>query len=558
MEVLRQLMEDAQNAWKGMSVTQRVSIMTLCGTVSIFLLWVAIWGATSGRRGELALPMNVSPKNSTELVGQLETAGHGPARYSLEDRRIFVPAENQKDAIIFLASEDLLDLEGGRGFEEWLTNMPFGTTQSRQDEMMRVGAQNEVARLIQRIDGIQEAKVIYTSRDEDSPFALPERQTASVVLTPRLGVTINQDIADTVINLVSFAWGSRLDPRDVMVSDDKGRKFRARDDDSLEGVALEKYKLERARSQEIRDRVEEVCRTAIPGCTAFAFVDTRLNMDKRETMTDTYETGAKTEEWKEAIEAQSTEGPPAPPGTTTNVVRATNMEAAQGTLRQSREEAKRSRTAYQPSRRLETVEKAPEVEQITISAVVHLPWEWEEVPPAPEAGEAAGEGEGEAAAAEAEPARQRVSAPPLAGEELNNLERLIRNASGMAAGQENMEVAIRQVPWSPPLEAPPEPDPMWVLLLRWVGENGFPLAMLVVLAILLFAIYAQASRAIPSEEFEIPEEEALGISMVPEITEVDQANATFEQMRDRVNEVVSEDPKKAAGLVRKWLKRETG
>jgi flagellar biosynthesis/type III secretory pathway M-ring protein FliF/YscJ len=82
--------------------------------------------------------------------------------------------------------------------------------------------------------------------------------------------------------------------------------------------------------------------------------------------------------------------------------------------------------------------------------------------------------------------------------------------------------------------------------------------MLVVLAILLFAIYAQASRAIPSEEFEIPEEEALGISMVPEITEVDQANATFEQMRDRVNEVVSEDPKKAAGLVRKWLKRETG
>ncbi len=552
MEVLRQLMEDAQNAWKGMSVTQRVSIMTLCGTVTVFLFWVAIWGATSGRRGELSLPMEVSPKNSTDLVQRLEDAGYGPARYDLQSRSILVPAERQQDAIIFLASEDLLDLEGGRGFEEWLIDMPFGTTQSKQDEMMRAAAQNEVGRLIERIEGIKEAKVIYTSRDKDSPFSLPERQTASVVLTPSLGATIDQDVADTVINLVSFAWGARLEPGDVIVSDEKGRKFRARDGDSLEGVALEKYKLERARSNEIRDRVEDVCRTSIPGCTAFAFVDTRLNMDKRETMTDTYETGAKTEEWKEAIESRSTEGPPAPPGTTTNVVRATNMEAAQGTLRQSSEEAKRSRTAYQPSRTLQTGEEAPEVEQITVSAVIHLPWRWEEAPPAP----GAGEGE-EAPAAEAEPVRQRVSAAPLAGEELNNLERLIRNAAGMVTGAENMEVAIKQVPWEPSREEPPAPEPMWVLVLTWIGENGFPIAMLVVLAVLLFAIYTQASRAIPSEEFEIPEEEALGISMVPEIAEVDEANATFEQMRDRVSEVVSEDPKKAAGLVRKWLKRET-
>jgi flagellar biosynthesis/type III secretory pathway M-ring protein FliF/YscJ len=52
------------------------------------------------------------------------------------------------------------------------------------------------------------------------------------------------------------------------------------------------------------------------------------------------------------------------------------------------------------------------------------------------------------------------------------------------------------------------------------------------------------------------EEPSAAMPMMPELSDVDKANAQFEQLRGKVADLVEEDPRRAAGLVRRWMTKE--
>jgi flagellar biosynthesis/type III secretory pathway M-ring protein FliF/YscJ len=124
----------------------------------------------------------------------------------------------------------------------------------------------------------------------------------------------------------------------------------------------------------------------------------------------------------------------------------------------------------------------------------------------------------------------------------------------MLSGQENMEVELLQVAWSPPVEPEAPPPSSAARLRKWAMANLVPLVMVFILVISVYLIYVQARRALPSEEMELPPEES--VAMEAEISESDQAMQQFEALRGKVDDIVAEDPKKAASIVRRWMTKE--
>ena len=110
---------------------------------------------------------------------------------------------------------------GQNGFERH----PFEHPTVIAQERYRTALENEVARMIETIDGIEKARVIYNAAERKPLFRAPFRQRAAVVVTMKEGKELSQSIADTIIHLTAFAR-SGLDEKDVIVSDQTSRCFR--------------------------------------------------------------------------------------------------------------------------------------------------------------------------------------------------------------------------------------------------------------------------------------------------------------------------------------------
>ncbi|MCX7935515.1 MAG: hypothetical protein N3A66_09700, partial [Planctomycetota bacterium] len=162
MNVFRQLLEEAQGVWRDMTSTQRVAVTTMVITIAALLAFVIYLGGTARELGTVPLPLKVEAENAKALIEKIEAAGLGPAQYDLESKRLLVPLEKSRDAVILLAQENLLPKDQGTDFEKMLDRWAFSDTRDKTEEMKRVARCNEVARLIERLEVVQEAKVIYS------------------------------------------------------------------------------------------------------------------------------------------------------------------------------------------------------------------------------------------------------------------------------------------------------------------------------------------------------------------------------------------------------------
>ena len=218
MNILRQLWQDAQSVLRDMSVTQRVAVTFLILTVAIWLTFAAWMGTTPGETGRRALPMDVDPGDSTAILAQLRENGLDSAEYQLEERRIVVDADEEKQAIVALAEQGLLKDAHEFGFEEMLTRWAFSDTRMKSDEAMRLARSSEVARLIENLDGIRSAKVIYSDDVRRSLFGVAHKITAAVRVDTKLKKDLTEPEAETIISLVAAAKAGQSSVHGVQTS----------------------------------------------------------------------------------------------------------------------------------------------------------------------------------------------------------------------------------------------------------------------------------------------------------------------------------------------------
>lgn len=566
MNVLKQLLENARKYLAQMSSTQRASMLAMVVTVaSLFIL--IVWFGSLGEK-TLNVPLNVEvPLAQYDNVRDLLLQnGISAVEYDPKAQLVMVPEKERNQALIVLAKANLLPSSSNGGFEQALKETKFTDTKVITAERLKIALQNEVAAMIQGIEGIDEAKVIFSDAEQKTLFRTPFRQRAAVKVKTTYSRPLTQDIADTIISLVTFSRAG-LEERDVQVTDQDGRHFTKDSEENLGRVAAKALEMNRATSNLLKKDIEELVRRAIPYSEAYVWVDTTWDLSRRKETEHTLTAAMPKQTKTLKITDHHSDLPGGIVGTQPNIRRNANMQQTEGTGRKIERRYERNEKYVNNDFSYKDTENVPcpTIKKQTISVVVHLPYEYRYVDNDPAKGwimenpedlKAADPG----AAVSKEPMRKQFPMEPLKDDALLALENAIRKAAGMLEGEEAREVVIQQIPWRPALE----PDKRKETVDHWkdfLSSNAIPLALMVILLLAIVFLYMQAKRSLPAPDVDLPELQDLsggwnGINR--SFAEQERGQADFENLRAQIGEIINEDPNKATNIIRRWMSSREG
>lgn len=551
MEAIRQLIQDAMEFARDMTRTQGAAIGALILTVGSMLIF-AMWLGKSTETDKVPLPITVEPSNFKALQERLEAEGYGPVEY--RDKKIWVKADQVRKATMFLAKEDLLPEDSGSDFEDMLEKWHWTDTQALSEQRKKISLQTEIARMIESLDDIKKATVVYSDTNRRGYFSPRRKLTASVFVETELGRDLKRETANTIIALIAAAKTS-LAEKDVVVSDQKSRRFRAKDPDGLSEMALEKFGLERRLEEEFRDKIEKLILALYPNIEYGGFtevlVDAKVDYDKYESKTESVLEGPNQRTRAEKVMRKSSRGPAEQVGVVTNTVGLAGTATGGGGGTVEREEETRTvkEATKQNGLKIERLQRAPWIKSVAVTVIVRLPYKLEEMKADDKT---AAEGK------VSETKRKKISNPEveLKGDKLAELKRSIALAAGIDVGDIKDKIEVIQVAWMPPVEEPEESAKLTEWFTDFMSHRAWTVAMSVFLLICVYFIYAQAKRALPAEDLALPGEADLMLETTPLLSEGDRAGADFEALRTQVADFVSDDPRKAANLLRRWITKE--
>lgn len=561
MNILRQLWQDAQSVLRDMSVTQRVAVTFLVLTFAVWLTFAAWMGTTPGEAGRRPLPMEVEPSDVNEVLAQLKAKGIRTAEYQFEERRIIVDVDEEKKAIIALAEDGLLKDAHSFGFTEMLDKWSFADTRMRSEEAMRLARANEVARLIENLDGVRSAKVIYSDDVRRSLFGGAQKITAAVRVATKLKKDLTEGEAETIISIVSAAKAG-LDPRDVVVTDQNMNKFHTTSTNGLSAMAKRKWEAEFSLDEHLRRKLENLMRQYVPNI-AFegdvnAFPKHEIDFNtKEQTHTEILpgETLRKTTSTQSLL---STKRPNEEPGVQPNARRSANLgNFGNWYSEETRENRKDTDVQMENSRRETAIRFAPEVKNLTISAIIHLPYrlkrdaEGKPIQAVNEVGETLIDPDTR------QPMWDRESIEPLTAERMEELKRQIAQAAGISLGDIPEKIELSQVPWTPPVHAPKGGESSMTMLLNQLKANMSNIAMLIFFMLAVYIVFRYATRPIPTEIEEYVEPETMSLAMTTRDDDEEEGmDDEWDKLRSKVTAAVQEDPKRAANLIKRWMRKD--
>ncbi len=560
MEILRQLWRDAQTVLRDMSTTQRVAVTFLIITVAGWLTFAAWMGSSSTEASKRPLPIAIEPGDANDMLSRLKEKGIKTADYDFDSRRIIVNLEEEKTAVIALAEEGLLMGAHEYGFEAMLDKWAFSDTRLKSEESMRYARANEVARLIESLDSISEAQVIYSDDARTSLFGIAHKKTASVRVKTKLKKALNEETANTIISLVSAAKAG-LDERDVVVSDQSGNKFHSSSGNSLSAVAKQKWDTEFALNEELRRKLENLMRQYIPNVQyegdVNAFPKHEVDFDYTEIMFKEVLPGQVGSSSTTTYNSKSTQRPHEEPGVNPNVRRAANLNNMNyWYINESSESRKTNDRTNQNSIKETATKVSPKVTNLTISAIIHLPYRLRRdeggnpIQAVNEYGVALIDAESRL------PQWERESIDPLPAASIEELKRQIAQASGIPLAEIPEKIEVSQVPWIAPVHSPSGGETLVAMALRWISDNKTNIITFIFFCLAVFMVYRYAIRPIPTEVDEEIDQDVLTLSMATEPEDDEQVDEEWEDLRSKVATAVQEDPKRAAGLLKRWMRKE--
>lgn len=537
MEVLSRLFGNAQRIRREMSSTQRVAIYMTGITVMVSLSLMAFIGSTGKTSHTMVLPPHVAPDKYQEYAELLKGAGVDP-KYIMSSQRIEVPEEQVDQAMMLLAENKLLGKDAYIGFNEMIERVNYTTSNPHRKTMMVVARQNELERMITSIDAIKSANVILTTDEDKLLYGRQRiRPRAAVKVTTALGRDLTQDVADTIIHLVASSTQQMM-PESVVVVDQHGQNFRSRDGNSNAERAGTRKKLEELESQKIRSRVEELCRASYPNVEAFAFVDLALDMDEREKEAYEVTPGQPLRIRGEKMNRESIKKEPAVTGVTPNTARSANLGGGGGAQTTDVMTRKTSDTTNENGKTITRTKFAPgDRKRLSVSVVLQLPYENELDPKT-----------NQPVIDEVTMLPKRKAAPALSDSEVTSLILGIQKSTGVESVR---DIELRQVEWKPPLDGFERAATVADVLKEFLMKNGVALVMAFLVLVVLLVLRGQIMRALPAEE--IMPDLVASLSSRDSGEDEGDPNSNFEILREKVADIISEDPKKAANVLRRWM-----
>jgi flagellar M-ring protein FliF len=504
MDFFRRLLQQLRETWQGLTLSRRILLVALVVLCVAVIGGVAYW---AGQPEYRVLYSGLAPEDASAVTTRL-TALNIPYKLSANGTTISINAEQIPQTRIDLAAEGLPTKGSGKGFELFDDASPLGMTPFLQHVNYLRAQQAELARTIQHLEPIAQARV-HIVQPEPSPFIRDQKPpTASVVITLKPGVALSHSMAKGIVALVARSVEG-LTPDNVTLLDNSGHILSdARGDEGkVPGTQLE-YRHEIENS--LAFKAEQMLAQLLGPGRAIVRVSADVNFRQVSETRETYSPDDKVVTAETVTSVKTSGAAPGPRGiagaTSNATVRgaAAPATATEGKASSSSEDI--TDTKYAVSKTVQKIEDAVgTIQRLTVAAMIDL-----------SSGTESGQG-----------------TPVIT---VKDAEEIIKRAVGFKTGRDDIQVAdVRLASAAQETEAQAEYDQAqrWQYYVNLVRNGSLGVAALVALVLGFLLLRSLRPARAPAALPPVP----------PERT----------QRLENLAREVQQDPDRLARLLEAWL-----
>jgi len=501
---------------------------------------------------------NLSQQDAPVVMDALQQAG---IRYKVDESSgaVMVPSTDLQNARMKLAGLGL-PRSDNLGFELLQQESGFGTSHSMEMARFQRALEGELARSIATLAPIESARV-HLATPKQSVFVRDRKYpSASVVLKLYPGRILEQSQAESIVHLVA-ASVPELAPERVTVVDQQGRLLSGEDRSKGMGLTTAQFEYTRELEQHYSQRIQDIL-TPVLGAEALrAQVTAELDFTLIEQTQELYnpdQPALRSEQTQEQTSSLSpVQGVPGalsnqPPAAGTSPQQAVDQK---GTAKpEPVNGSKRATRNYELDKTIShTRRPSGNLRRLSVAVVVDDRTERD--------------------------AQGKATHLPRTPEELTRIETLVREAIGYDARRGD-SIQVVNAAFQPPVEMAPLPEPpLWQQ--PWVWDVARQVGGLVLVLVLIFGVLRPALKRLTTPatvaglagvegeraegqseeglEGELADEErAAALAALPPGEKKIQLQGPrgYDDILEAARQLVRDDPKRVAQVVRRWLMEE--
>ncbi len=278
MDWLRGILNQAFAAFKAMTAAQRASMVMLALTIVFTLGVVAFLGA---RPKFVTLASGLEQTEMQDVVRYLDETGEeyqtDPAKGAVlvhQDRKPALLGKTIRAGVI--SREKVYDIE------DYRANPPgLGVSNAERRQLRNWALAGELKKMLVGLEGVEDAKVTIKPEDDEGFILAPERVGVAISVTTRRSVKLDQPFANSIIDLVNNAV-RYSDPQQISVVDARNprRTFKKEDPDSVVVIGARRLDLTSGVERHFKRMIQQFIRET--GFEGVVNVTCELNLKKVE------------------------------------------------------------------------------------------------------------------------------------------------------------------------------------------------------------------------------------------------------------------------------------
>ncbi|MBC9783411.1 flagellar M-ring protein FliF [Heliobacterium chlorum] len=263
--------------------------MIMAGAFAAILISLVAFVYLAGRPDYVPLFTNLEPADAGAIRAKLQEA---KADFTVSDdgKTIMVPSKDQANLRLEMAAANL-PKGTGWGYESF-NESRFGETEKEKDIRLKVATETELARTLQNIPGVQNARVMIVPAADSLFKDKATDATASVMLILKPYTELDEKQIRGIIHLVSHSV-KQLKPENVTVVDNSGNVlseglFTATGPDKINVDGLTRAQMQAKKDYEthLEQKAQDMLNRALGAGNAVVKVATELDFSQQE-VTDT-------------------------------------------------------------------------------------------------------------------------------------------------------------------------------------------------------------------------------------------------------------------------------
>jgi len=274
--------QNIQAVWNNISLVQRAMLVAVVLTVGIVGTLLFQWARRPDMR---MLYQQLSPEEASKIT---EKIGEQGIAYELRNggTTIYAPKEHIYQLRLDMAKEGLP--VGEQGGYKIFDKEKVGASPFAQEVNLKRAMQEELAKSIQMIDGVDYVRVHIVSAEKNIFASKAGETTASVVLRLRPGYTLSASNIAAITYLVAGSVDG-LNSDKVTVIDSQGRLLSSETDQNGTHRAGTVQAYRESVEQSLEKKVEDMLTTVLGPGRAAVRVSAVIDMNSVSTIKETYE-----------------------------------------------------------------------------------------------------------------------------------------------------------------------------------------------------------------------------------------------------------------------------